>query len=118
MTVHTTESDAAAGAVPHRHAHPAPPTAQLDRAPGAPFWVELLALPRWVRIGAAVVFGLGFLLAIGVPLATLTPLLFLGGCLGMHLFMGHDMSHGGHGANPDRASHSDAESEDPAGRDG
>ena len=49
----------------------------------------VLALPRPVRIvgGAGVV--VGGLLVIGVPIATLTPLLFLGGCLSMHLFMGH-----------------------------
>jgi hypothetical protein len=59
----------------------------------------VLALPRTVKIIGGAAVGFGALLAVGVPLATLTPLVFLGGCLSMHLFMGHGMSHGGaHGS--------------------
>jgi hypothetical protein len=59
----------------------------------------VLALPRTVKIIGGAVVGFGALLLIGVPLATLTPIAALGGCLSMHLFMGHGMSHGsGHGS--------------------
>ncbi len=79
-------------------AHPIPATGRRGDGAGVTALGTLLALPRTVRIigGAGVV--IGALLAVGVPLATLTPLLLLGGCLSMHLFMGHGMSHGeGHG---------------------
>ncbi len=69
----------------------------------------VLALPRPVRIigGAGVV--VGGLLVIGVPIATLTPLLFLGGCLSMHLFMGH----GQHGTAGDTTAAGPAEATPP-----
>ncbi len=79
-------------------AHAMPATGRRADGAGVTALGTVLALPRTVRIigGAGVV--IGGLLAVGVPLATLTPLLLLGGCLSMHLFMGHGMSHGeGHG---------------------
>jgi hypothetical protein len=70
-----------------------------ERGTGAATLGAVLALPRPVRIIGSAGIGFGALLAVGVPLATLTPLIFLGGCLSMHLFMGHGMSHdGGHGS--------------------
>ena len=48
----------------------------------------------------AVLLGAGAVLALllfGGSLASLTPLLFLGGCLLMHVFMMQGMDHGGHG---------------------
>lgn len=35
------------------------------------------------------VLGLGIVLALGVPLGSLVPLVAMAGCLGMHLLMGH-----------------------------
>lgn len=58
---------------------------------------RLLALPGPVQVAGAAAVVIGGLLALGVPLATLTPLLALGGCLGMHLLMGHSTMHGGDG---------------------
>ena len=82
MTVHTSE-----------HA------TDTDRA-GVTALGNVMALPRTVRIIGGAGIAIGGLLAVGVPLATLTPLIFLGGCLGMHLFMGHGMSHGGGHSRP------------------
>jgi Protein of unknown function (DUF2933) len=80
----------------------------------------VVALPRPAKIIGGAVVGLGALLAVGVPLATLTPLVFLGGCLSMHLFMGHGMSHGGghgsHDANGGAPGYGSAE--DPSTRTG
>lgn len=70
------------------------PRAGQRRASGSALGV-VLALPRWAQILGAAAVVLGALLAVGVPLASLLPLLAVGGCLGMHLFMGHGMSHGG-----------------------
>jgi hypothetical protein len=54
-----------------------------------------------------------------VPLATLTPLVFLGGCLSMHLFMGHGMSHGeGHGSHDSKAASGSGSAEDASTRAG
>ena len=47
-----------------------------------------------VLLGAGAVIAL---LLLGAPLATLGPLLFLGGCVLMHVFMMKGMGHGGHG---------------------
>lgn len=58
----------------------------------------LLSLPRWAKIAAAVVALVGVAVAVGIPLASLTPFVALGGCLGMHLLMGH----GGHGGTDGR----------------
>ena len=58
---------------------------------------RLLALPRPVQVAGAAAVVIGGLFALGAPLATLTPRLALGGCLGMHLLMGHSTMHGGDG---------------------
>lgn len=47
----------------------------------------------------AVLLGAGAVIALllfGAPFATLGPLLLIGGCLLMHVFMMRGMSHGGH----------------------
>lgn len=104
MTVQTSEADAA----PSRHGHASGSGVDGEAhamhdgrsvGAGAGPVAAIFALPRTVKIVGGAALGFGALVAIGVPLATLTPLVFLGGCLGMHLFMGHGMSHGGdHGA--------------------
>jgi hypothetical protein len=104
MTVQTSEQTTVAAPSCHGHpsaagdmheAHAVPAGGYRERGAGAGALGAVLALPRPVRIIGGGAIGLGALLAVGVPLATLTPLVFLGGCLSMHLFMGHGMSHGG-----------------------
>lgn len=102
MTVQTSEATPVATPSCHGSAgedgsspHAANATGSGANGAGAAALGTLVALPRNVKIIGGAVVGLGALLALGVPLATLTPLVFLGGCLGMHLFMGHGMSHGG-----------------------
>lgn len=98
MTVQTGEQTPAAAASCHGHG-PADTSAAADRrggnGGGQTAVSRILALPRNAKIIGAAVIGIGALLAVGVPLITLYPLLMLGGCLGMHLFMGHGMNHGG-----------------------
>lgn len=65
----------------------------------------------WLAIGALGVGGA--LLAVGVPVSTLFSFALLGGCLGMHLFMGHGMSHSGHAASDGHAGHGGNASEVP-----
>jgi hypothetical protein len=107
MTVQTSEPVVA---TPSCHGHGSAPSdtmeahahhahGRTDASTGTKAFGAVLALPRSAKIIGSAVIGLGALLAVGVPLATLTPLVFLGGCLSMHLFMGHGMSHGGeHGS--------------------
>lgn len=106
MTVQTSEPTTVA--VPSRHGHGSAAEGlqavhesrgRDANGAGSVALGALVALPRNVKIIGGAVVGFGALLAVGVPLATLTPLVFLGGCLSMHLFMGHGMSHGsGHGS--------------------
>lgn len=52
------------------------------------------------RVRDAVLLGTGVLIALvlfGGSFASLLPLLLIGGCLLMHLFMMNGMDHGGHG---------------------
>lgn len=108
MTVRTSEPTTVAAPSCHEHAsaaeggqsaHESRTTGSAANGAGTTALVALVALPRTTKIIGGAALGFGALLAVGVPLATLTPLVFLGGCLGMHLFMGHDMSHGGgHGS--------------------
>jgi len=108
MTVQTTESAAIAAPSCHGDASagedgrgaPASHDAGTRQAvAGSGALGPVVALPRNVKIIGGAAVGFGALLAVGVPLATLTPLLALGGCLSMHLFMGHSMGHGGgHGS--------------------
>lgn len=102
------EHGSEAGDAPGAHTMHAPGR----RANGSAL-TAVLALPRPVRnIGGAGVV-VGGLIAVGVPAATLTPLLFLGGCLSMHLFMGH----GQHGTSGGAAGTGTAEGTSPR-RDG
>lgn len=106
MTVRTSEATPVATPSCHGSAgedgpipHAAHATGDGANGAGAAALGALVALPRNAKIIGGSAVGLGALLSLGVPLATLTPLVFLGGCLGMHLFMGHGMSHGGgHGS--------------------
>jgi hypothetical protein len=107
MTVQATESTAIATPSCHGHgsapedggAHASHDAGTHEAVAGNGALGAVVALPRNVKIVGGAVVGFGALLAVGVPLATLTPLVFLGGCLSMHLFMGHGMSHGGaHGS--------------------
>jgi hypothetical protein len=108
MTVQTSEQTTVTAPTCHGHgsaagdmheAHALPAGGHRERGAGAVALGTVLALPRPVRIIGGAGIGIGALLAVGVPLATLTPFVALGGCLSMHLFMGHDMSHGGgHGS--------------------
>lgn len=104
MTVQTSEPTTVAAASCHGHAsadegghsaHESHATGRGASVAGTSALGAVVAMPRNVKIIGGAVAGVGALLVVGVPLATLTPLLALGGCLGMHLFMGHDMSHGG-----------------------
>ena len=102
MTVPTAEQTNVAAHSCHAHG-PADMDSVADRGRNSgsarPAASRLLALPRNAKIIGAAVIGIGALLAVGVPLITLYPLLMLGGCLGMHLLMGHGMNHGGaHGS--------------------
>jgi hypothetical protein len=125
MTVQTSEPTTVAAASCHGHAsadeggHDAH-EAHGASAAGTSALGAVAALPRNVKIIGGAVVGVGALLAVGVPFATLTPLLALGGCLGMHLFMGHDMSHGGgHGSHDSGSVASGSGSaEDPSTRTG
>jgi hypothetical protein len=99
MTVPTAEQTNIAAGSCHGHG-PADTHAAADRhgdngGSARTATSRLLALPSNAKIIGAAVIGIGALLAVGVPLITLYPLLMLGGCLGMHLFMGHGMNHGG-----------------------
>ena len=116
MTIQTSETTVAA---PSCHGHGSAPgdtmeadahqaDGRTDASTGTKAFGAVLALPRSAKIIGGAVVGLGALLAVGVPLATLTPLVFLGGCLSMHLFMGHGMSHGGgHGSHENASAKGD-----------
>ena len=58
------------------------------------------SLPRWAKMAGVGAVVLGALLALGVPLSSVVPLLVLASCLGMHLLMGHGQMHGGHTVDP------------------
>ena len=69
---------------------------QGDAEPAlSPALAAALRLDRRVWLGGGAVAGIGALLVLGVPASALLPFIALGGCLGMHLFMGHG-GHGGH----------------------
>jgi hypothetical protein len=122
MTVQTSEQPTAAAPSCHGHgsaagdaheAHGLHDGSHREYRAGATAIGSILALPRPVRIIGGAAIGFGALLAVGIPLATLTPLLFLGGCMSMHLFMGHDMSHGGgHGSHASNGGNAGAGSTD------
>jgi len=104
MTVQTSERTTVAAPTCHGHGsaagdagetHAMHASGRRQSGTSATALGAVVALPRPVKIIGGAAIGLGGLLAVGVPLATLTPLLFLGGCLSMHLFMGHGMNHGG-----------------------
>jgi hypothetical protein len=102
MTVQTGDQTTAAAASCHAYG-PADTNAAADRrgdnGGGQTAVSRVRALPRNAKILGGGVIGIGALLAFGVPLVTLYPLIMLGGCLSMHLFMGHGMNHGGaHGS--------------------
>ena len=102
MTVQTGEQTTPVAGSSHGHG-PADTHAAADRhgdnGGGQTAVSRVLALPRNAKIIGAAVIGIVALLAAGVPLVTLYPLILLGGCLGMHLFMGHGMNYGGaHGS--------------------
>lgn len=65
---------------------------------------QLVALPRPAKVAIGGAIGVAAILAIGVPLSALAPVLAVGGCLAMHLVMGHGAGHGGH-AGPDDGAH-------------
>lgn len=65
---------------------------------------SLMALPPPAKVAIGGAIGVAGILAIGVPLSALAPFLAVGGCLAMHLFMGHGSGHGGH-AGPDHGAH-------------
>ena len=122
MTVQATESTAIA--TPSCHGHGSAPSdtieahahhadGRTDASTGTKAFGAVLALPRAAKIIGSALIGLGALLAVGVPLATLTPLVFLGGCLSMHLFMGHGGEHGSHSAAPTATGSSSAEGASP-----
>ncbi len=92
MTVNTSESAAACHQAHQRTEQRSDPT----RTGSLSMVAAVMALPRTAKLIGGAVLGFGVLLAIGVPLATLTPLIAVGGCLSMHLFMGHGMAHGNH----------------------
>ena len=92
MTVNTTES----APICHQAHQHAEDRGESVRGGSASIVAVVRALPRTVKIVGGAVLGFGVLLAVGVPLATLTPLIAVGGCLSMHLFMGHGMMHGDH----------------------
>jgi len=104
MTVQTSERTTVAAPTCHGHGsaagdagetHAMHASGRRQSGTSATALGAVVALPRPVKIIGGAAIGFGALLAVGVPLATLTPLLFLGGCLSMHLFMGHGMNHGG-----------------------
>jgi hypothetical protein len=126
MTVQTSEQTTVAAPTCHGHGsaagdagetHAMHASGRRERGTGAGALGAVVALPRPVKIIGGAAIGFGALLAVGVPLATLTPLLFLGGCLSMHLFMGHGMNHGGghgsHGTTGETASAGPAENTPP-----
>lgn len=98
MTVET--SQRTLPVAPGRHGHIHPENAATDavaRSGVGRAAVSVMAVLRTTPRRAQVLVGaviVGALLAIGVPLASLVPLLALGGCVGMHVFMGHGISHG------------------------
>jgi hypothetical protein len=102
MTVQTGEQTTATAASCHGHGPADTDTAAHRRGDNGGEQTavsRVWAMPRNAKILGGAAIGIGALLAAGVPLVTLYPLLMLGGCLGMHLFMGHGMSHGGaHGS--------------------
>ena len=115
MTVQSRDSTRTAAPVRHGHSKPAAPGGNTlpragERRGSGSAVAVVLALPRWARIlgGSAVL--LAALFAVGVPLASL---LAVGGCLAMHLFMGHGMSHGGGHAGHGRTQ-TDGDRESPA----
>ncbi len=61
-----------------------------------PALAAALRIDRRVWLGGGAIVGAGALLAAGVPASTLLLVGAVGGCLGMHLFMGHG-GHTGHG---------------------
>jgi hypothetical protein len=126
MTVQTSESTAIAAPSRHGHgstaedggAHASHDAGTHEAVAGNGALGAVVALPRNVKIVGGAVVGFGALLAVGVPLATLTPLVFLGGCLGMHLFMGHGMSHGGGHGSHDSSGVASGSAEDASTRTG
>jgi hypothetical protein len=101
MAVQIGEPTTATGASCHAHGSADTESAAARRREGGGQTAvsRVVALPRNAKIIGAAVIGIVALLAAGVPLVTLYPLILLGGCLGMHLFMGHGMNHGGaHGS--------------------
>jgi hypothetical protein len=126
MTVQTSEQSTVAAPTCHGHGsaagdagetHAMHASGRRQSGTSATALAAVLALPRPIRIIGGAAVGLGGLLAVGVPLATLTPFVALGGCLSMHLFMGHDGGHGGghgsHGTTGETASAGPAENTPP-----
>jgi hypothetical protein len=100
VTVHSREQARPAAPACQGHTDSAAPASEGvpragQRGAGGSALGVVLALPRWARILGAVAVLLGALLAVGVPFASFAPLLAVGGCLVMHLLMGHGTSHGG-----------------------
>jgi len=126
MTVQTSERTTVAAPTCHGHGsaagdagetHAMHASGRRQSGTSATALAAVLALPRPIRIIGGAAVGLGGLLAVGVPLATLTPFVALGGCLSMHLFMGHGGGHGGghgsHGTTGETASAAPAENTPP-----
>ena len=126
MTVQTSEQTTVAAPTCHGHGsaagdagetHAMHASGRRQSGTSATALAAVLALPRPVRIIGGAAVGLGGLLAVGVPLATLTPFVALGACLSMHLFMGHGGGHGGghgsHGTTGETASAGPAENTPP-----
>jgi hypothetical protein len=113
MTVQTSEHTTVAAPTCHGHGSAAGDATEgqalrvgrhHEAGTGATALGAVLALPRPVRIIGGAAIGIGALLTVGVPLATLTPFVALGGCLSMHLFMGHG-EHGGHSGHGGHGGH-------------
>ena len=122
MTVQTIEQTSVAAPTCHGHGsaagdagetHAMHASGRRQSGTSATALAAVLALPRPIRIIGGAAVGLGGLLAVGVPLATLTPFVALGGCLSMHLFMGHGGGHGSHGTTGETASAGPAENTPP-----
>jgi hypothetical protein len=78
------------------------PAAPRDPRPN--LTAQLMALPRPAKVAIGGAIGVAGILAIGVPLSALAPVLAVGGCLAMHVVMDHGAGHGGH-AGPDDGAH-------------
>ena len=125
MTVQTSEQSTAAAPTCHGQAsaagdagetHAMHASGRRQSGTSATALGVVVGLPRPVKIIGGAAIGLGGLLAVGVPLAALTPFVALGGCLSMHLFMGHGghgAGHGSHGTTGEAASAGTAENTPP-----